>query len=154
VQPVQPPTLTRSRKMVCEGGYDHNFTRFIFRRFFRDFWSIFFVIFLVVIFFGKQGVIRVLAEHTARGNAMRKTPRFSCTQRRSGAVCARTCPTRACESLLSRSAVTAVNVENVATSHRAPCAQQKTLSRQPPLSPRARWWSKKTVFSYACSSPL
>jgi len=102
---------------VCEGGYDHNFTRFIFRRFFRDFWSIFFVIFLVVIFFGKQGVIRVLAEHTARGNAMRKTPRFSCTQRRSGAVCARTCPTRACQSLLSRSAVTAVNVENVATSH-------------------------------------
>jgi len=29
---------------------------------------------------------------------------------------------------------------------RAPCAQQKTLSRQPPLSPRARWWSKKLFF--------
>jgi len=86
-------------------------------------------------------VIRALAEHTARVNAMRKIPRFSCTQRRSGAVCARTCPTCMSESLSS--AANAVKLHEAAAfarpgkrAHSAAVRRNETLSRQPPLTPQ------------------
>jgi hypothetical protein len=60
-------------------------SRFMFRRFFyRDFYG-------VEVWESRRESRAVT--HTRPADAMRKTPRFRCTKRRSGARCARTCPT-------------------------------------------------------------